>query len=438
VRVRERLISKSEEAAREHKIPLVRAVVAGSAARGTFLSDRLDIDLFLLFPPELPRTLLEEHGLALGRKLFDSGETRYAEHPYLRGEFEGFSVDAVPGYAITDPAHPKTAVDRTPFHNEYLQRHENREVISEIRLTKQFLRGQGIYGSEAKTQGLSGYAVELLLVKFGTLDALLGTARRWRPPVRIEFTPGSKPRVPPEVPLVMDDPVDPNRNVTSALSMRNFATLVFASQAYLEQPNEGYFQPFSPGHLTRAQGLRRMHERGTHVAGLALPRPPLVDDILYPQLVKGARAIAEEARRLGFHPVGSSSAAGDRTITFLLETEESRLPAARSQDGPPPGVGRADSFLEKWTRAEAPVLQGPFVAEDGRLAVETKRPMRELEPLLTASLETLSIGRDLVKGVPPGSAFVPLADAAETAELPRALGELFDKTLPWRRRVAEA
>jgi tRNA nucleotidyltransferase (CCA-adding enzyme) len=427
----EKLVAKATSTAHREGIPLVRAVVAGSAARGTYLTDRLDIDLFLLFPPELPRAELERHGLALGGQLFLQSERRYAEHPYLRGQFDGFSVDAVPGYAVTDPSHPLSAVDRTPFHNEFLLHRQNPEMVAEVRLTKQFLRAMRVYGSEARTQGFSGYLVELLLLKYGTLDALLKEARGWHPPVRITYTPGSAPRVPPELPLVLDDPVDPGRNVSSALSMRNFATFVLAAQAYLDAPSPRFFRPPTPARLSRAEALERVKGRGTHVAVLTLPRPELVDDIIFPQLQKAARALGEEAARLGFLVTGSAFAASDRSVTVLLETEQSRLPEVKPQDGPPAGVGRVDAFLAKWLAPGAPTLQGPFVTEEGRLAIEVRRPVRELEPALTSSLERLSLGRDLVRGRTATSALYPLEEAAETPELATALSELLDKRLPW-------
>ena len=96
---RARLVERSEAEARRLKIPLARTVIAGSAARGTFLNDRLDIDCFLLFPPNTPREQLEKDGLALGRALLEAPELRYAEHPYLRGTFDGFTVETVPGFA---------------------------------------------------------------------------------------------------------------------------------------------------------------------------------------------------------------------------------------------------------------------------------------------------------------------------------------------------
>ncbi|HEV2449286.1 MAG TPA: nucleotidyltransferase domain-containing protein, partial [Thermoplasmata archaeon] len=53
--LRSKLIEQATQRARELGLPLRRAVVAGSAARETFLEDRVDVDLFLLFPPEHSR-----------------------------------------------------------------------------------------------------------------------------------------------------------------------------------------------------------------------------------------------------------------------------------------------------------------------------------------------------------------------------------------------
>ncbi len=150
--VRVALVERVTAAARARSSPLVRALVAGSAARGTFLQDRLDVDLFLLFPPDLSRDRLREEGLALGRAVLSNPETRYAEHPYLRGTFEGFTVDAVPGFAITDPSHPLSPVDRTPFHQEYLAARETSALVEQVRLAKQFFR----YARRLRVRGQNG------------------------------------------------------------------------------------------------------------------------------------------------------------------------------------------------------------------------------------------------------------------------------------------
>jgi len=427
-RVRTDLVARAEAAARARSSPLVRALVAGSAARGTFLADRLDIDLFLLFPPELPRDRLREEGLALGREILADPETRYAEHPYLRGTFEGFQVDAVPGFSIADPSQPLSAVDRTPFHQEYLARRETPALVDQIRLTKQFLRALGIYGSEARTEGMSGYLVELLTLQFGSLRRLLEAAQAWRIPVRLGAPGTDPPRLPDDVALILADPVDPHRNVSSALSRRNLGLLIVAAREYLARPSERWFEVRPPERVDRERALARVHSRGSHVVAIELPRPDRVDDTLYPQIRKAERAVADELARSGFEVLGSASAADPARVVLLLEVAHALRSGVRLRAGPPAGIDRVGEFLAKWTEREAPVLQGPYLRPDGSLGVETRERERHVEGFLRERLPRLSLGRDLPAG---GSTVRSLADAVDSDGLRDALRELLGKRLPW-------
>jgi tRNA nucleotidyltransferase (CCA-adding enzyme) len=433
-RARIALVDQVEAAARQRSSPLVRALVAGSAARGTFLSDRLDIDLFLLFPPDIGRDRLREEGLALGRAILERPETRYAEHPYLRGEFEGFRVDAVPGYAVTDPSAPLSPVDRTPFHQAYLAERETPEIVREVRLAKEFLRSLGVYGSEARTEGFSGYLVELLVLRFGSLRGMLADARGWRIPVRLAEPGHEPPRLPVEVALIIADPVDPHRNVASALSRRNLSTVVLAAQEYLEHPSDAWFSPRPRPPLSRADAVARCEVRASHVAIVRLPRPDLVDDTLYPQVRKAERAIAEEVARSGFDVLGSASAAGSDRVLVGVEVTHARRSAVRVQDGPPPGLDRVGHFLGKWTASDAGAVQGPYVRADGHLAVEAGRKDRELELVIRSLLPRLALGKDLTPGNPDQTEVFPLVGTPETPELGELLRELLDKRLPWVER----
>ncbi len=429
--VREELVARVNAAARARSSPLVRALVAGSAARATFLADRLDIDLFLLFPPELPKERLREEGLALGRAVLENPETRYAEHPYLRGEFGGFRVDAVPGFAVSDPSRPLSPVDRTPFHQEYLAARESPSIVTQVRLAKQFLRTLGVYGSEAKTEGFSGYLTELLVLRFGSLRGLLDAARSWRLPVRLVEAGKEPPRLPSDVALILADPVDPHRNVASALSRRNLALVVLSAGAYLARPSARWFEPHPPAPLERAEALRRIADRSSHVAVVGIPRPDLVDDTLYPQVRKAERAIAEEVGRSGFELLGSSSVAGPDRVFVLVEVAHGHRSPVRPQDGPPPGLDRVGHFLDKWTAPQAPVLQGPYVRSDGQLAVETRRSERDLESVIRGLLPRLALGKDLTPAEPVAIEVHALAGAPDSPALGEALAELLAKRLPW-------
>src|SRR2546428_3395194 len=86
--------------------------LAGSVAKGTHLTGT-EIDVFVAFPPDLPRADLEERGLALG-KLLDKGAHLYAEHPYTRGWYGGFEVATVPRFRAPGASQPMSALYPTP------------------------------------------------------------------------------------------------------------------------------------------------------------------------------------------------------------------------------------------------------------------------------------------------------------------------------------
>src|SRR5213594_2878126 len=213
--------------------------LAGSVAKGTHLTGT-EIDVFGAFPPDLQRADLEERGLALGT-ILEKGTHRYAEHPYTRGWYGGFEVEIVPCYRITDATQRMSAVDRTPLHVDYVLGHVKEGQTNEVRLLKAWAEGVGVYGAEAKVMGFSGYLCELLVLKYGTFRGVLENSLAWRKGELIELDrpPG---RAFPE-PLIVVDPVDPNRNVASAVSVEQLATFVHSAREYLRAPSERFFFP---------------------------------------------------------------------------------------------------------------------------------------------------------------------------------------------------
>ena len=148
--------SKKIEALSQNLIDKVNAIngssfeplIVGSVAKGTNLKSA-DIDLFIKFDTELD---LKENGLNIARKILPEGKELYAQHPYLRGEIEGIGVDVVPCYSITDSSKPISAVDRTPFHTQWVNENISGKE-DDVRLSKQFLKGAGAYGANAAIGG---------------------------------------------------------------------------------------------------------------------------------------------------------------------------------------------------------------------------------------------------------------------------------------------
>src|ERR1700704_1221038 len=168
-----------------------KPLLVGSVAKGVHLTGT-EIDIFVAFPPDTPREVLEREGLAMGDVLVKPLRM-YAEHPYTRGWYGGFEVEIVPCYRITDATQRMSAVDRTPLHVDYVLGHVKDGQTNEIRLLKAWSEGIGVYGAEAKVLGFSGYLCELLVLKNGSFRGVLEASLSWgrgavlafeRPPAR--------------------------------------------------------------------------------------------------------------------------------------------------------------------------------------------------------------------------------------------------------------
>jgi tRNA nucleotidyltransferase (CCA-adding enzyme) len=358
-------------------LPVEASVVqVGSTARGTWLADDRDIDLFVQFPADLGRADLERYGLDVGRVALPDGHEEYAEHPYVTGEIRGFDVDLVPCYDVADATAIQSAVDRTPFHDAYLQERLDSTLARDVRLFKAFLTGIGAYGSDLRTRGFSGYLSELLVLEYGGFEPLLRAAADWQPPVRID--PESHGTATFDDPLVVIDPTDPARNVAAVCSAENVARLQHYARALLADPDESLFTPSEPAPLDAAAVRAHLDRRGTTPVAVVFETPNLVDDQLYPQLRKSLDGITSELDRRGFAPLRSATFADGRAV-LLVELAVAELAAVERHDGPPVDVrDHATGFYDAYADRD---VYGPFLDGD-RYVVEREREFTSPEELL--------------------------------------------------------
>lgn len=342
-------------------------VHVGSTARGTWVSSDRDIDLFVRFPVSVPREDLERYGLEVGREVLPDPREEYAEHPYVTGTLHGFDVDIVPCYAVETASAGRSSVDRTPFHTQYLADRITEDLITDIRVFKQFLKGIGVYGSSLRVEGFSGYLTELLVLEYGDTRSVLEAASNWEPPVVLD--PEDHGTRSFGDPLVVIDPTDPTRNVAAVLAPRNLARLQHHARDVLRAPRDSVFFPTTSSPITPADLREHLDRRDTTVVALVITAPDIVDDELYPQLRKSAAGIRDELDRLGFSVFRDAPFARDHAV-LLFELRVPELPGVERHDGPPVAVREhAERFYD--TYADAPVY-GPFIEGD-RYVVERDR-----------------------------------------------------------------
>ncbi|SEW09673.1 CCA tRNA nucleotidyltransferase [Halobacterium jilantaiense] len=369
----------------------------GSTARGTWVAGDRDIDLFVRFPADLPREDLEAHGLTVGAAVLPDGHEEYAEHPYVKGEFEGYDVDLVPCYRLDAATDIQSAVDRTPFHNDYLLGRLDDDLAGDVRLFKQFLKGIGVYGSDLRTQGFSGYLAELLVVEYGGFRATLEAARDWHPTVVLD--PEDHQAADFDDPLVVVDPTDPERNVAAVVSETNIAVLQHHAREFLDNPSEDAFEPDDPEPLDEDDVQSHLDRRGTTPLAVVFDAPDLVDDQLYPQLYRSRDGLARGLREYGFEVVRTATWADDRAVLFA-ELSVAELPAVERHEGPPVHVAdHARGFYEKYADDED--VYGPFV-DDGRYVVERERDIRTAREFADEHLHEVALGAHVASLVDAG------------------------------------
>jgi len=394
--------------------------LVGSVAKDTFVS-KPDIDIFILFNVKTDRTVMNRIGLFVGKEALVEREERYAEHPYTHGIIDGYEADIVPCYKIKDTSEMMTAVDRTPFHTEYVMKNLLPAQRDEVRLLKQFLKGIGAYGAEAKVQGFSGYLVELLILKYGTFTGTIMAASEWKMGTKIELGGESGNKF--KTPLVFIDPVDASRNVASALSPERFSIFVYASNEYLRSPKRTFFFPEKRHALSKNEIEKKLKELGHGALIASCKKPDLVDDNLYPQAKKTTDGLAIQLENDGFSVIGTAISVEDVELrmAFLLETLE--LSDCRKHIGPPVTLKNADEFLNRW-RGKA--VLGPYIEGDRWVAI-IKRDVTDAKVALNDGLCTASVG-DSFKRIE-----FEVGDSRETikAGWTECLSLLLDKRMNW-------
>jgi len=377
--------------------------LSGSMTRDTWMPEKKEFDIFILFPENTPRTTLEKQGIEIGKKIIKSAKgsytIAYAEHPYTRGKIGKFEIDIVPCYKISSPEKIKSSVDRTPFHNKWIEKNLPLTLSNEVRLLKQFTKNIGIYGSDAKTMGFSGYLCEILIVYYGSFLKLITSAMRWKPgKVFIDIEKYYKDEAYRKKilkkfdgqPLIVIDPVDRMRNVAAALSPENFIRFVNACKGFVSKPSKSFF--FSKPKPTNIEKI--MRERETGFLCVVFKKPDIIPDILWPQLRKTKKRLINILEEYEFRPIGSTIHENDKYCFIVIELESLELPNLRKIVGPSIFTSkRSNEFIKKYKkRGRVWVEEKYWFAEVQR---EFKNAIKKLSHTLNVPLKTL-----LAKGIP--------------------------------------
>jgi tRNA nucleotidyltransferase (CCA-adding enzyme) len=172
--------------------------------------------------------------------------------------------------------------------------------------------------------------------------------------------------------------------------------------------------------MTASAYRRLLKGRGTTILAIVMGRMDVVVDILWSQLYRTERALANLLERNGFFLIRSASWSDERSLSvILLELAEGRLPSSRRHVGPPVArVAESASFLAKHLGRDG-TISGPWIEAD-RWVVQKTRDFTSAVELLKAALR--SGGRTVGVASEPARTFQKRVEILSGTSIERLIG----------------
>ncbi|HJY10387.1 MAG TPA: CCA tRNA nucleotidyltransferase [Nitrososphaeraceae archaeon] len=324
---------------------ILKVIVGGSFAKGTWLEDDPDIDFFVMIDPTVERKEFEELGKSVGFSALEkyAPYLRYSEHPYVEGKVDAIRINIVPCYMVEEN-NWKSAADRSPFHTIFMQGKLDEFLKSEVRVLKKFLKSIGIYGSQISVSGFSGYVTEVLVLKYGSFRNVLQIFAELTPNYIVSLDPpDEKANEKFASPIIIIDPIDSNRNLGAAVSAECLAKFVLASRLFLKAPSTEFFMKSHRSNTTVMSDIKsnlliidfKIHKRSP--------------DILWGQLKKKLTSISKQLENAGFEMIKKFCFTDEHErAVFIFMIDFANLPKINLNVGPKVFLkNETDSFIQK-------------------------------------------------------------------------------------------
>ncbi len=239
-------LKKLNENLKNKKIS-AKAQLGGSFAKDVWLSGDYDVDVFVKFALKHKDDDLSKL-LQSALKSWKS-EKVHGSRDYFWVQHDGIKFEIVPVIAIRKPEQAKNVTDFSPLHVDWVNEHGG-NLKDNIRLFKQFCKANKVYGAESYITGFSGHVVDILIIHFNGFINLLKAASSWNHKNKVIIDHYNKykgkslmflNKSKTHGPLVVIDPVQPDRNAAAALSFKKFERFLKAAKDFLKKPNISFF-----------------------------------------------------------------------------------------------------------------------------------------------------------------------------------------------------
>ena len=234
-----------QDVVKKIKVKDASVLVGGSGGKNTWLKGTHDIDLYVLFKYEKYKDKSDQLADLLHtalKKSFKTIDRLHGSRDYFQIKKDHYTFEIVPILNIRKYKDAKNTTDLSQLHVAYVKKHA--KMVNEIRLAKILARAQNMYGAESYQRGFSGYCLEVLVIHYGTFTKFMRAAAKWK----VTHVIGKKQDVATlnaakkVSPLILIDPVQPDRNVAAALSQEKYDLLRAKAKAFIKRPSPAYFE----------------------------------------------------------------------------------------------------------------------------------------------------------------------------------------------------
>ena len=282
----------------------------GSYPKGTWLPGKADVDIFIKFDKSTSEKKFSDIAKKVGFAALKKYKpyVRFSEHPYVEAKVKGTKVNVVPCYLVPKGKW-KSAADRTQFHTEFMLENLSGPMKNNVRLLKQFLKNNGLYGAEISQQGFSGYVAEVLIWNFGGFEEVIRSIAKVKPGQVI-----GKATKKFDTPISIIDPIDSQRNLAAAISNENIGKFVLLCRRFLKKPSISYFKD------QKRKSSSELLKNCIIVSFNYKPRSP---DIIWGQIKRAASTIGTQLELGGFKVTKSKAYTDEKkqaNLFFLLES----------------------------------------------------------------------------------------------------------------------
>jgi len=286
--------------------------LGGSYAKGTWLPEKADIDIFVKFNKKTSENDFRNIGTKIGFQSLKKYKpyTRHAEHPFVEANIDGTRVNIVPCYDVSK-GEWQSATDRSIYHTKFMSQKLSNSLKEEVRILKKFFFHIDVYGAEIAKEGFSGYVSEVLISYFGSFEK---TIKKISGLKKGQIIGESTRKF--DSPIVIIDPVDNNRNLGTAISMDNFGRFVLASRVFLKKPSKKFFKkPVS----------KRIMKNNDKIVVVQFRFKDRSDDIIWGQIKRASNALKTQLELGGFAVLRNSSIKDEKenaALVFLLHAKK--------------------------------------------------------------------------------------------------------------------